>query len=86
MRIDGHWIDVDPDAVPHDMLLNEVAIVRATRTGISLTAFPADWGPHQDTGRVADISPGLMQDLGITTDDEVEVWFPFVRQRRQEEA
>jgi hypothetical protein len=44
--------------------------------GIELTAFPADWGPHPDTGRVADLSPGLMLDLGIETDDEVEIIFP----------
>jgi len=42
-----------------------------------MTAFPADWGPHENTGRVADISPGLMDDLGIQTDDEVEVIFPY---------
>jgi hypothetical protein len=34
-------------------------------------------GPHGDTGRIADLSPGLMTALGITTDDEVEVVFPF---------
>ena len=28
-------------------------------------------------GRIADISPGLMDDLGIETDDEVEVVFPY---------
>jgi hypothetical protein len=39
-------------------------------------AWPADWGPHQDTGRVADISPGLMDALGINTDDQVEVIYP----------
>jgi N-acetylmuramoyl-L-alanine amidase len=63
---------------PHAMLLTEVALVRAKRTGIELTAFPADWGPHESTGRVADISPGLMDDLGLQTDDEVEVVFPYV--------
>jgi hypothetical protein len=62
---------------PHAMLLNAVALVRAKRTGIELTAFPADWGPHESTGRIADISPGLMDDLGLQTDDEVEVVFPF---------
>jgi N-acetylmuramoyl-L-alanine amidase len=70
----------DYSATPHAMLLDEVALVRATRTGIELKAFPADWGPHVDTGRVADISPGLMSDLGISTDDEVEVTFPFVEE------
>ena len=36
-------------------------------------ALPADWGPNEKTGRVADLSPGLMEALGIDTDDEVEV-------------
>jgi N-acetylmuramoyl-L-alanine amidase len=60
-----------------EQLLETVALVRATKTGIALTAFPADWGPHEDTKRVADISPGLMHDLGIETDDEVEVIYPY---------
>ena len=47
------------------------------RTGIALTAFPADWGPNEKTGRVADLSPGLMADLRIETDDQVEVVFPY---------
>ena len=66
----------DYEETPPSMLLSNVALVRALKTGIALTAFPADWGPNQNTGRVADISPGLMQDLGISTDDEVEVIFP----------
>ena len=65
------WDYVD---TPKEMLLEKKALVRAK--GIELTAFPGDWGPHADTGRVADISPGLMEDLGIQTDDEVEVIFP----------
>jgi N-acetylmuramoyl-L-alanine amidase len=67
----------DYDVTSREMLREEVALVRATSTGVELTAFPADWGPHQDTGRVADLSPGLMNDLGIETDDEVEVIFPY---------
>jgi hypothetical protein len=57
------------------MLLSEVALVQAG--DVALTAFPADWGPHENTGRIADISPGLMADLGIETDDEVQVIFPY---------
>jgi hypothetical protein len=57
------------------MLLNEKALVRVPG-GRELRAFPADWGPHEDTGRVADISPGLMKALGIQTDSSVEVIFP----------
>ena len=70
----------DYDETPPFMLLEEMALVRATRTGLSLKAFPADWGPNENTGRVADISPALMDDLGIETDDEVEVIFPFTTQ------
>jgi hypothetical protein len=61
---------------PQAMLLEEVALVRSPRTGIAMKAFPADWGPHESTDRIADISPGLMADLGLQTDDEVEVVFP----------
>jgi len=65
----------DYNITPPEMLLSKQALVRA-EGGIELTAFPGDWGPHPDTGRIADISPGLMADLGIRTDDEVEVVFP----------
>ena len=67
----------DYEETPRDMLRNEVAMVRAVKTGIAMTAFPADWGPAEWTERIADLSPGLMQDLGIKTDDEVEIVFPY---------
>lgn len=67
----------DYDVTEREMLLSKQALVTAKKTGISLTAFPADWGPHQDTGRIADLSPSLMADLGISTDDDVDVQFPF---------
>lgn len=54
----------------------DMAMVTSPKTGKHFYAFPADWGPHEDTGRVADISPGLMEALGIDTDDEVEVVYP----------
>jgi len=67
----------DYDVTSKAMLASgKMALVRAPITGIEMLAFPADWGPHQDTGRVADISPGLMLALGIETDDEVEVVYP----------
>jgi hypothetical protein len=50
------------------------ALVRANDK--EFLAWPADWGPHEDTGRVADLSPGLMEALGLGTDDEVEVIYP----------
>jgi len=67
----------DYDVTPREMLRENLALVRSVETGRALTAFPADWGPHENTGRVADLSPGLMLDLGLSTDDEVEVIFPY---------
>jgi hypothetical protein len=72
----------DYDVTPKEMLAESgnVALVRTKLvdgTERALTAFPADWGPNADTGRVADLSPGLMYDLGIETDDEVEVIYPW---------
>lgn len=66
----------DYNQTPKPSLLKDVALVRAIKTGIALKAFPADWGPNENTGRIADLSPGLMEDLGITTDDQVEVIWP----------
>jgi N-acetylmuramoyl-L-alanine amidase len=67
----------DYDEFPKPSLLENLALVRAPSTGKSIIAFPADWGPNENTGRVCDLSPGLMEALGITTDDEVEVTYPF---------
>jgi N-acetylmuramoyl-L-alanine amidase len=65
------------DEVSKAELLDAIALVRNPVSGVALTAMPADWGPHASTDRIADISPGLMADLGITTDDEVVVVFPY---------
>ena len=72
------------DITPKEMLasMDYVAMVRVPSTGMQLTAWPADWGPagpesDHDTGRVADLSPALMADLEIETDDEVEIIFPY---------
>jgi hypothetical protein len=69
----------DYDVTSKEMLANsnQVALVRNPRTGLALTAFPADWGPNESTGRVADLSKGLLDDLGLTTDDQVEVTYPY---------
>ena len=70
----------DYDVTSKTDLLTMKVLVRAIKTGKLYVADPADWGPHQDTGRIADISPGLMTALGIETDDEVEVTLPFHRE------
>ena len=76
--------DYDNPEQTREMLLERVALVRSPDTGRILPAFPADWGPHVDTGRVADISPGLMDALGIETDDVIEVTFPIAARREGE--
>jgi N-acetylmuramoyl-L-alanine amidase len=65
----------DYDETPKDMLPTMLVRVKAQKTGREHFATPADWGPHEDTDRIADISPGLMAALGIDTDDIVEVSF-----------
>jgi len=67
----------DYAVTPKTMMLEYMALVKSLKTGVFIKAFPADWGPHESTGRVADLSPGLMDYLGIETDDEVEVIFPY---------
>jgi uncharacterized protein (TIGR02594 family) len=67
----------DYKKTPRDMLLSNEAMVYAPATGMKLRAHPADWGPNEKTGRVVDLSPGLLDALGIETDDEVQVIFPY---------
>lgn len=66
------------DVTPKEVLAgDDVALVTNAETGMSQTAWPADWGPNEKTGRVADLSPALMRDLGLETDDTVEVVYPW---------
>ena len=68
------------DDTPKEMLATDLmALVTNPRTGRSTCAYPADWGPHEEkTGRAADLSPALMQDLGLKTDDTVEIVYPWM--------
>ena len=69
----------DYDTTPKEMLRNQSlkAGVRNPQTGKKFAAFPADWGPHSDTHRVADLSMSLLDALGLETDDPVEVGYPL---------
>ena len=60
---------------PTELLLTKRGLIRS-EDGRETLAFPADWGPHSSTGRVVDCSPGVMEELGLKTDDVVEVIFP----------
>jgi len=66
----------DYSATPKDMLRDHMHKVLVRAHGKEFLTYPADWGPHSDTGRVADLSPGLMAALDLATDDEVEVIYP----------
>lgn len=67
----------DYDVTPKTMLRDSGKRALVRGNDWEILAFPADWGPHGDTERVADLSPGLMEALWITTDDEVEVIYPW---------
>ena len=71
--------DSETKAIWREALLARKALVLSIRTGKKAWAFPADWGPHGDTDRVADLSPSLLSFLELETDDDVEVLFPTRR-------
>lgn len=77
----------DYDITPKEMLADPdlLALVWSEETGRGFLAWPADWGPHQDTGRIADLSPALLDDLGLETDDEVTVIYPIARRKPKNE-
>lgn len=64
------------------LLLTEMALVTA-ENGKSIKCWCADWGPHQGTNRVADLSPAVLEQLEITTDDVVTVQFPFTHRAHE---
>jgi hypothetical protein len=66
----------DYAVTPKTMLADSHQLAVVYANGRRAFAWPADWGPHEDTGRVADLSPGLMETLAIETDAEVRVIYP----------
>ena len=59
-----------------DSLRTMLVSVRDPQTGRSAIAKPIEWGPEISTGRVASLSPGLAEYLGVSVDDVVEVTIP----------
>lgn len=47
------------------------SLVMISANGKRLFARPVDWGPHEDTERLIDCSPSVLQELGVKTDDTV---------------
>ena len=68
----------DYDVTPKGMLADHLyrAKVRNPANGKEVLCYPADWGPHSDTGRVCDLSGAAMELLELETDDDVEVSYP----------
>lgn len=65
------------DVTSRDWLQTHTVSVRNPLNGRTVrNVQPVDWGPHEDTGRVADLSPGLASALNLQTDDECEVKVP----------
>jgi hypothetical protein len=50
-------------------------VVTNPTTGASVVVRPVDWGPNTSTGRVLDLSPQTLADLGLDTDDTALVAF-----------
>src|SRR6476646_4489833 len=66
----------DYDQTSREWLRKTKVSVVNLKNGRAFDAVPADWGPNKNTGRVADLSPGLIEHLGLETDDEVIVKIP----------
>jgi hypothetical protein len=62
---------------PRKYLQGIAVTVTNPANGKSKQAQPIDWGPNKNTGRVADLSPGLAAALGLDTDDECSVEIPL---------
>jgi len=61
--------DYRNDIAPNH-LIDCTIMVSNQVTGTTHEAIATDWGPHERTGRVADLSPGLAKALGLSTDDQ----------------
>ena len=64
---------------PREFLRRALARVENPANGSAADARPVDWGPNVNTGRVADLSPGLAAALGLKTDDVVRITISALR-------
>jgi hypothetical protein len=67
----------DYDQTSREWLRDCEATVINPKTQLQALARPVDWGPSADTGRAADLSPGLAAALGLETGDECVVTVPL---------
>lgn len=57
---------------PKSVLRKSIVKIVNEKNGKHCYAICCDFGPHQDTGRTIDVSPGVMKFLELETDDVVE--------------
>jgi len=55
-------------------------VVRNPANERGIGCWIVDWGPARSTGRMIDLSPGAMRELGLQTDDDVEIFLLAVGQ------
>jgi hypothetical protein len=74
---DFYFIAMRWDYTPHGRAFWEDVriLVVNPANGVRVVLRPVDWGPNTSTGRILDISPEAIEDLGATTDDELLVAF-----------
>lgn len=61
---------------PPSFLRAHMVKVTNPERNLSIMAQPVDWGPNISTNRIADLSPGLAQELGLRTDQVCQVEIP----------
>lgn len=72
---------------PRRLLLESTITIIAEESNRSASNIrPIDWGPARWTGRIIDVSPGVMDALDATTDDRVEVFIHIPRDLAREEG
>ena len=74
---DFYFIAMRWDYTPHgrSFWVNARILVVNPANGRRVVLRPVDWGPHTNTGRVLDISPEAISDLGADTDENLLVSF-----------
>ncbi len=63
----------DYKITPKTFLRKTLVLVKNPRNEKIAYAQPVDWGPNIETGRVADLSPGIADFLDLRTDDIVSI-------------
>lgn len=67
-------LDADNKADLKQTLYHDYTItITNPKNGRTLDLRPVDWGPARWTGRLIDIDSVSMRELGLKTDDEVEI-------------